>query len=67
MATSSPERAFLTVREVATRLGVGEKKIRRLIARGELPAVQLGSRRTAVRIAESELDAWLYGPPNEAA
>lgn len=55
---------LLSIREVAEQLGVSEKKIRRLIASGELPALRLGRRqRSAVRVDPAELAHWLYQEP----
>ena len=51
----------LTVREVATRLKLSEKSVRRRIASGELPAVRLGGRGTQLRVDERELDQYVYG------
>jgi excisionase family DNA binding protein len=65
MTTVARERRLLTVREVATRLKVSESTVRRLINRDELPSLQLGRRRTAIRIDESEFEAWLYGERGE--
>lgn len=48
---------FLTVAEVADRLRVTERFIRRLIASGELDAVKIGSR--VVRIRSAQMDALL--------
>jgi excisionase family DNA binding protein len=42
MATDVHAPRLLTVREVADRLQLSEKSVRRRIASGELPAVQLG-------------------------
>ncbi len=61
MTTVARDRRLLTIREVATRLNVSESTVRRLIADDELPSLQLGGRRKAIRIDESEFDAWLYG------
>ncbi len=61
---SSP---LLSVAQAAERLSVSEKTVRRLIARGELPAVQLGGQRGPIRLDERELIAWLYRDPREAA
>ena len=47
---------LLTVREVADRLKLSEKSVRRRIASGELPAVRLGGRGTQPRVDERELD-----------
>lgn len=59
MSVAAPHRRMLTLAEVADRLAVSDKTARRLIARGELPCVQLGGRRSALRIDEDQLDAWL--------
>jgi excisionase family DNA binding protein len=48
---------LLTIRDVAERLNCSDKQVRRLVSRGELPALKLGA---AVRIDEHELAAWLY-------
>ena len=48
---------FVTVAEVADRLRVTERFIRRLIASGELEAVKIGSR--VIRIRSAEMDALL--------
>jgi excisionase family DNA binding protein len=52
---------LLTVREVADRLKLSEKSVRRRIASGELPAVRLGGRGTKLRVDERELDQYVYG------
>jgi excisionase family DNA binding protein len=53
---------LLTVREVADRLKLSEKSVRRRIASGDLPAVRLGgSRGTQLRVDERELDQYVYG------
>jgi excisionase family DNA binding protein len=52
---------LLTVREVADRLKLSEKSVRRRIASGELPAVRLGGRGTQLRVDERELEAFIYG------
>jgi excisionase family DNA binding protein len=67
MSTIATPRPLLTVPEAARRLRVSEKTIRRRIARGEIPAVQLGGPRSPVRIPEDELERWLFGNPGEAA
>ena len=53
--------SLLTVQEAAERLRVSEDTVRRRIREGALPALQLGGRRSPVRIVAGELDAWLYG------
>jgi len=59
--TTVAEHRWLTVRETAERIRVSEDTVRRAIARGELPAVQLGGRGSSIRIDERELERWLYG------
>jgi excisionase family DNA binding protein len=54
----APARA-LTVREAADRLSVDPKTVRRLVQRGELRAVRVGSK--ALRILSSDVDALLEG------
>jgi excisionase family DNA binding protein len=64
MASPVHARPLLTVGEVADRLGVSTRTVRRRIESGELPAVRLGSSRQApVRIDADELDGWLYRIP----
>ena len=63
---------LLRLREVARRLDVCEETARRLVARGELPAVRLGAGpRAPIRVASDELQAWLDAPlpasPDEQA
>lgn len=59
MTTAAPEREYLTIAEVALRLGISVPTVRRKIAAGELPAVQLGGPGTAIRIPHARLEAWL--------
>jgi excisionase family DNA binding protein len=47
------------VNEVAARLRVHPVSVRRKIASGELPVVQLGGKGHAVRVPEAELTGWL--------
>jgi excisionase family DNA binding protein len=61
MATDVQAPQLLTVREVADRLKLSEKSVRRRIAGGELPAVRLGGRGTQLRVDERELDEYVYG------
>jgi excisionase family DNA binding protein len=53
------EAAWLTVKEVARRLDLHEITVRRKIAAGEIPALQLGGPGCAVRVFEDELSRWL--------
>ena len=49
------QRRLLTIAEVSERLGVTRRTVQRKIAAGELPAVQLGGRRSPIRVDEREL------------
>lgn len=51
---------WLSVKEVALRLGIHEQSVRRKIAAGEIPSLQLGGPGCALRVLEDELDRWLY-------
>jgi excisionase family DNA binding protein len=53
----------MTVAETAAKLHVSEKTVRRLIAKGTLPALRVGG---AVRIDPLELDDFLYWEPEDA-
>jgi excisionase family DNA binding protein len=61
------EHRLLTVREVASALGVSEVTVRRRIDAGELGALQLGGKGTALRVPASELAQFVFGEPDEAA
>jgi excisionase family DNA binding protein len=56
-------RPLLSIRETSELLGVTERQVRRLISRGDLPAVQLGGKGAAVRIDRDEIVAWLHSSP----
>jgi excisionase family DNA binding protein len=62
MSTSVQDRPLLTIQEVAARLQVSPKTVRRLIDRG-LPAVRLGAPGASIRIDADELEGWLNGEP----
>jgi excisionase family DNA binding protein len=64
MSTEVASSRFLTVAEVAQRLAVSERTIRRLIAAEIMPSVQLSGPRSAVRISEQELNEWLFDEAN---
>ncbi len=53
--------ACLGVRQVAERLGVSEKTVRRLIHNSELPAVRIHRR---VFVLETDLAAYISSLPN---
>ena len=55
-APPEPEERFLSVAEVAKRLGVSEKTVRRKIASGDLPAHRVGK---LLRVSERILTACL--------
>jgi excisionase family DNA binding protein len=61
MSTVAHECEYLTVAEVAMKLHCSAPSIRRRIAAGELPAVQLGGPGSSIRVRRDELEAWLYG------
>jgi hypothetical protein len=44
---------------VALRLDMHEQSVRRKIAAGEIPALQLGGPGCALRVLEDELSSWL--------
>lgn len=53
---AQPDQSFLTIKQVAERLHLSEKTIRRLITRGDLMAHQFG---TQYRISEADLSTYL--------
>jgi excisionase family DNA binding protein len=62
MATVAYEqKRMLRIGAVAARLDCSESTVRRLIANGQLPAVQLGGPGHSLRIPERELEKWLLG------
>jgi excisionase family DNA binding protein len=63
MSTSVPIRPLLRVSEAAELLDVSPKWVRRKIADGTIPALQLGGPGSAVRIDRDELVAWLKSSP----
>ncbi|OLT08694.1 hypothetical protein BJF77_12065 [Kocuria sp. CNJ-770] len=52
---------YWTVQEVADSLGKDPSTIRRMIADGKIPAVDLGEGRTSYRVADSDLKTYLDG------
>jgi excisionase family DNA binding protein len=66
MSLIDVQRRLLTVDEVAERLGVTRRTVERKIAAGLIPALQLGGRRSAIRVDERELEQWLYGNASAA-
>ena len=63
------ETKFLTVAEVADKLAVSKPTIYRRIWAGDIPAVRVSgnSRGGPIRVAESELNAWVFDNPKAAA
>jgi excisionase family DNA binding protein len=62
MATVAYEKKrMLRIGAVAARLDCSESTVRRLIANGQLRAVQLGGPGHSLRISERELESWLHG------
>jgi len=58
MTTAAKPDTLLSIPAVAGRLDVSVPTVRRLIRRGELPALRVGSQ---IRIDPYELEAWLFG------
>jgi len=65
MFTVANRSELLTVKEAAVRLRLHPLTVRRMIADGRLPAVQLGGRGTSIRVDSDELAAFLFGLPEE--
>jgi len=61
------QRRLLTLDEVASTLGLSRRTVERRVKAGEIPALQLGGPRTAIRVPVDELDAWLESEPRDAA
>jgi excisionase family DNA binding protein len=62
MGTHVQAPRLLTVREVAERLNLSTKQVRRRIVSGDLPAVRLGPEQNAqLRVDERELKQFVYG------
>jgi excisionase family DNA binding protein len=63
MQMQSAERndLLLTVEQVAARLQISKPTVYRLIANGQLPALQLAGPGSTLRISERELHEWLFG------
>lgn len=63
--TETPK--LLSVPQAAMLLGLSSPTIRRLIAQGVIPVVQIGGRGHAVRIRRRDLDRLLDARPRSAA
>ena len=57
------EKRFLTVEEVATRLHVGRRTVRRWLRQGRLQGIMPGGLKTGYRIPESELERFIAQAP----
>jgi excisionase family DNA binding protein len=62
LLTVADKRQLLTIPEAAELLRVSTWTIRRYIANGQIPALQLGGRRSPVRIPADELREWMESP-----
>jgi excisionase family DNA binding protein len=60
MLTATP--AYLTVEQVADRIGVSRETVYRLIWNKQLPATQLAGPGSSWRISERKLTEWLDQP-----
>ncbi|MDQ3692217.1 MAG: helix-turn-helix domain-containing protein [Chloroflexota bacterium] len=61
---------WMTVEQVAAFLSLKEETVRRWIRSGEIPVLDLPSRRAGYRIRRSDLDRFIakrYGPVEKAA
>ncbi len=60
MSEVAARRTWLTVAEVAQRLGLHREVVRRKIRSGQIPAVRLGEHpKSHLRVDERELERWL--------
>jgi excisionase family DNA binding protein len=65
MTTTALDRSpLLKIPEAASRLRVSEVTVRRLIGRGEIKTVRVGSQ---LRIPADDLEAWLFSPEPQDA
>lgn len=61
---------WLTVKQVAAHLNLTEETVRRWIRAGEIPVLELPSRKAGHRIRQSDLDTFIaerYGPVGKLA
>jgi excisionase family DNA binding protein len=59
-STANGGHELLTTAEVAERLRVSERTVRRWAAEGTMPAIQLGGAGTHLRIPATALERWLW-------
>jgi excisionase family DNA binding protein len=57
MSSVVTDRPLLTVVQVAERLAVCEKTVRRLIEKSDLPVLRVGAQ---IRVDAAQLEAWLH-------
>ncbi len=66
MTDAEQPHPFLTVDEVAALTRMSESSVRRKIRSGEIAAVQLGGRKSPLRIPSSALAGWMYDTTRSA-
>jgi excisionase family DNA binding protein len=67
MAAAPAKRELISVTEAAQLAGVSYTHVWRLIQRGEVEAVRVGSNdRGPLRVSRSKFTAWLYGGDDAA-
>lgn len=54
MTTTTAPRRLVSMKDVADQIGMTERSVRNLVARGELPAYRIGAR--TLRIDQADLD-----------
>lgn len=57
---ASGDREWLSVRDAAEILGVGQDTIRRAIKAGHLPYIRVGQERTGIRIGRADLAVYAH-------
>jgi excisionase family DNA binding protein len=68
MLNQRTEKDLLTLAEAAERLRLSKQTVRMLIKTGHLPAFKTGEAvNSPIRILRSDLEAWLYSDPDQAA
>ena len=50
---------FLSIRQVADRLGLSETAVRRMIKKGKLPSMRTGPSDKVIRISERDLETYI--------
>jgi len=67
MGTDGHTRELLNIAEVGAVLGLSRPTVRRLIAQGIVPTIQLGGRGHAVRVRREDLERLLEARARDAA